>query len=389
MARLRRFTPDIGGRFPLLALGGLYIALALGLAFHEVTAGSTAFNEAITFVLIAVPGVVLLVGGHRLPRTDIRPVFYSTITKWSFGGLGAMAGVLAFYSLQPGEAVDDLTAILILTSLASVAGFAAGTYDAQARTRERELEETLEQVRASNERLEQFAYAASHDLQEPLRMVTSYLQLLEERYGEKLDKDAGEFIEYAVEGAERMRTMIDDLLEYSRVETQGDPFESVHLEDVLADVREDLQVRIDEYDAEITAESLPRVQGDVSQLRQVFQNLLVNAMEYSGDEPPRIHVSAKRNGMDWNISVHDEGIGIDPEDQERIFDVFQRLHSREEHPGTGIGLALCKRIVERHGGDIRVDDGPNGGTTFSFTLPAVDAPAFGSDSKTTLPNVSE
>ncbi|AEH36695.1 ATP-binding protein [Halopiger xanaduensis] len=234
-----------------------------------------------------------------------------------------------------------------------------------------------QQLEASNERLEQFAYAASHDLQEPLRMVTSYLQLLENRYGDELDDDAEEFIEFAVDGAERMREMIDGLLEYSRVETQGDPFEPVDLNAVLADVREDLRVRIEESDADIAVEDLPTVEGDASQLRQVFQNLLTNAVQYSGDGPPQVRVSAERAGDMWDVSVRDEGVGIDPDDQDRIFEVFQRLHGREEHPGTGIGLSLCRRIVERHGGDIRVDSEPGEGTTFSFTLPAVGTAADG------------
>ncbi|WP_247002092.1 PAS domain S-box protein [Halosolutus gelatinilyticus] len=227
---------------------------------------------------------------------------------------------------------------------------------------ERKLEE-------SNERLEQFAYAASHDLQEPLRMVTSYLQLIERRYEDALDDDGREFIEFAVDGADRMREMIDGLLEYSRIETQGDPFEPVDLDPVLTDVLDDLTIQIAESDAEIAVGPLPRVVGDPSQLRQVFQNLLDNAIEYSGDEPPRVHVAAERAGSMWEVSVRDEGIGIDSEDTERVFEVFQRLHSRKEHDGTGIGLALCQRIVERHGGEIRVDSERGEGTTFSFTLP--------------------
>jgi PAS domain S-box-containing protein len=224
----------------------------------------------------------------------------------------------------------------------------------------------------SNERLEQFAYAVSHDLQEPLRMVSSYLQLVEDRYADDLDGDAREFIEFAVDGADRMREMIDGLLEYSRVETRGDPLEPVDLDDVVNGVLDDLQVRIEERDADIEAETLPGVEGDASQLRQVFQNLVSNALEYNGDEPPRVHVEAERNEDEWVISVSDDGIGIAPDDQDRIFEVFERLHSREEHEGTGIGLALCRRIVERHGGDIWVDSAPGGGATFSFTLPTLD-----------------
>ncbi|MFC6826263.1 MEDS domain-containing protein [Halopelagius fulvigenes] len=235
-------------------------------------------------------------------------------------------------------------------------------YELKQKQRERALEE-------SNERLEQFAYAASHDLQEPLRMVTSYLQLLEKRYGDELDEDGEEFLEFAVDGAERMREMIDCLLEYSRIETKGDPFEPVALDAVLDDVLADLQIQIAESDADVESERLPTVEGDASQLRHVFQNLLENAITYSGDEPPRVHVGAERRGQELVISVRDEGIGIEPKNQDRVFDVFDRLHSREEYEGTGIGLALCERIVERHGGDIWVESEPGEGSTFSFTLP--------------------
>ncbi|WP_226480491.1 PAS domain S-box protein [Natrinema amylolyticum] len=245
----------------------------------------------------------------------------------------------------------------------------AGMVMVQDITERREYQRKLEE---SNERLEQFAYAVSHDLQEPLRMVTSYLRLLEQRYGDAFDEDGEEFLAFAVDGAQRMREMIDGLLEYSRVETRGDPLEPTDLDAVLDDVLTDLQFRIEETDAEITSESLPLVEGDANQLRQVFQNLLSNAIEYSGDEPPRVRINAERDGGEWLLSVSDEGIGIDPDDRERIFEVFQRLHTREEHDGTGIGLALCERIVERHGGDIWVDSGSDAGegTTFSFTLPA-------------------
>ncbi|MDS0474632.1 PAS domain S-box protein [Natrinema sp. 1APR25-10V2] len=245
----------------------------------------------------------------------------------------------------------------------------AGMLVVQDITERREYQRQLEE---SNERLEQFAYVVSHDLQEPLRMVTSYLQLLEKRYGDAFDEDGEEFLDYAVDGAERMREMIDALLEYSRVETRGDPFEPTDLNAVFDDVLEDLQLQIEEADAEIAAEDLPYVEGDASQLRQVFQNLLANALTYSGDEPPRVHVGADRRSEEWVISVKDEGIGIDAEDTDRIFEVFQRLHSHEEHEGTGIGLALCRRIVERHGGEIWVESEPGEGSAFSFTLPSVE-----------------
>lgn len=235
-----------------------------------------------------------------------------------------------------------------------------------------DLEQTIADLETSNERLEQFAYAASHDLQEPLRMVSSYLQLIESRYGDELDEDGKEFLEFAVNGAERMRSMINGLLQYSRVEIRGDPFDPVDLETVLENVRDDLQMQISESQAEITTEPLPRVHGDDDQLRQVFQNLLTNAIQYSGEEPPSIHVSAERNGTEWIVSVQDEGIGIDPEDTERIFDVFDRLHSPEEYDGSGIGLAVCQRIIERHDGEIWAESEPGEGSTFSFTLPTVN-----------------
>ncbi|AEH39308.1 sensor histidine kinase [Halopiger xanaduensis] len=232
-----------------------------------------------------------------------------------------------------------------------------------------EREQRLEE---SNERLEQFAYAASHDLQEPLRMVSSYLRLIEDRADEELTEETEEFLEFAVDGADRMRDMIDGLLAYSRIETQGEELEPVDLNEVIRDVRDDLEMRITESDADVNIEELPRVVGDKHQLHQLFQNLLSNAIEYSGNEPPQVQISATQTDSMWEISVQDEGIGIEPDEQGRIFEVFQRLHSRNDHEGSGIGLAVCERIVERHGGEIWVESEPGEGATFSFTLPAED-----------------
>ena len=234
-----------------------------------------------------------------------------------------------------------------------------------------ERREYVEDLQEETRRLEQFAHAASHDLQEPLRMVSSYLQLLERRYEGALDEDGEEFLAFAVDGAERMREMIDGLLAYSRVETQGEPLDTVDLETVLEDVLTDLEVKIRERRAEIESEPLPVVRGDASQLRQVFQNVLENAIQYSEDVP-RVEISVRRRGDWWQVTIEDEGIGIDPDSADRIFQVFQRLHNREEYDGTGIGLALAERIVERHGGEIWVDSEPGEGSAFSFTLPAVD-----------------
>ncbi len=230
-----------------------------------------------------------------------------------------------------------------------------------------EREQLVADLAESNERLEQFAYAASHDLQEPLRMVSSYLSLIEDRYGDVLDEDGQEFLEYAVDGADRMQEMIDALLEYSRVE-RGAAFEPVDLDAVFADVCRDFEVKIVDSDAIVVAESLPTVSGAEDQLRQVFGNLLSNAIEYS-EEPPTVRVSAERDGDEWVFAVSDDGIGIDPEHADRIFEVFQRLHTHDEHPGTGVGLALVQRIVERHGGDVWVESTVGEGATFYFSIP--------------------
>ncbi|PCR92534.1 sensor histidine kinase [Natrinema ejinorense] len=388
MSHCHRVRSPLRGRGTIGAIGALYVLLALGWAFERLTAGSPVSSVALVASFIGVPGLVLLYGSYRLPRADVLPEFYPTIVHWCLGGLGVLLGVLALYQLEPAESVTDpFRAALVLSAFGSVAGFGVGISDAFAKTRARELDRRnreLQRIRrqledangelaSSNERLEQFAYAASHDLQEPLRMVTSYLTLIENRYGNDLDRDGREFIGYAVDGAQRMREMIDALLEYSRVGTQGDSFEPVDLETVFAAVRKDLEVPLAESDATLETAALPRVEGDENQLRQLFQNLVSNAIEYSGDDPPHVHVTAERNGSNWTVSVADEGIGIDPDDQDRVFEVFQRLHSREEHDGTGIGLALCKRIAERHGGQIRVESVPGDGSTFSVTLPAVSA----------------
>jgi len=233
------------------------------------------------------------------------------------------------------------------------------------------LAEKAQELARSNEELEQFAHIVSHDLQEPLRMVTSYLQLLEQRYKGQLDEDADDFINFAVDGAERMRTMIEDLLAYSRVGTRGKPFQPTDTDVALDQALANLQIAIEESNAEITGDDLPTVTADESQLIQLFQNLIGNAIKFQKeDASPRIHVDAERVGDMWHFSVADNGIGIDSDDAERIFQIFRRLHSREEYEGTGIGLAVCKRIVERHGGRIWVESEPGEGSTFFFTIPA-------------------
>ncbi len=234
---------------------------------------------------------------------------------------------------------------------------------------EEDLKKTLADLERSNKELEQFAYVASHDLQEPLRMVSSYTQLLERRYKDKLDADAKEFIAYAVDGANRMQRLIQDLLAYSRVSSRGRPLTPTDCNAVLGHVRINLSVAIEESNARVTHDELPIVMADETQLVQVFQNLIGNAIKFCSEEPPRIHVSAEKNEKEWIFSVRDNGKGIDPQYHERIFVIFQRLQGKGEYPGTGIGLAICKRIIERHGGRIWVESEYGKGSTFYFTIP--------------------
>ena len=234
---------------------------------------------------------------------------------------------------------------------------------------EEKLKESMDGLVRSNKELEQFAYVASHDLQEPLRMVASFTQLLAKRYHGQLDADADEYINYAVEGATRMQRLINDLLMYSRVGTRGKPFEPVDCSSVLGQAVVNLSAAIEETCAVITTDELPTVMADESQFVQLFQNLLLNSIRFHGEVPPLVHISVEKKDSNWLFSVRDNGIGIDPEFKDRIFVIFQRLHGKEDYPGTGIGLAICKKIVERHGGQIWVESEPGQGAAFRFTIP--------------------
>jgi signal transduction histidine kinase len=231
-----------------------------------------------------------------------------------------------------------------------------------------ELKAREEELQRSNKELEQFAYMASHDLQEPLRMVSSYNQLLEKRYKDQLDQDAKDFIGFAVDGANRMQRLIDDLLSYSRVNTRGQPFVAVDSQAILGDALANLQSQIEETGAVVTNDALPKIKGDESQLLRIFQNLIENALKFRGSKSPRIHISAKNQKKSWLFSIKDNGMGIDPKYKDKIFVIFQRLHSKTEYKGTGIGLTICKRIVERHGGQIWIESKLNEGSTFYFTI---------------------
>ena len=240
-------------------------------------------------------------------------------------------------------------------------------------TERREAQRALERT---NEELAQFAYVASHDLSEPLRMVSSYLQLLRRRYHGQIDEDADEFIDFAVEGANRMRALIEDLLAYSRAGRGAEP-RPVDLGHVMADVLSSLAAAVADARAKVSVGAMPVVLGDRLALAQVLQNLVANALKFRSGPSACVWVSAERelDGM-WRVTIADDGIGIDPRHRERVFKMFQRLHDREAFEGTGIGLAICRKIVERQGGEIHIDGREGGGSVFSFTVPAVPAPTL-------------
>jgi len=234
---------------------------------------------------------------------------------------------------------------------------------------EDELRQYARNLAESNRELQEFAYIVSHDLQEPLRMITSYLQLLAMRYQGQLDKNADEYIHYAVDGAERMSRMIRDLLLYSRVETRGNPFTMTDCGQVLHDVLMNLTLLIEENNAAVESDKLPRIKADQSQMEQIFQNLIHNAIKFHRGQPPHIRIRCKEHAKYWEFSVQDNGIGIPADQKNRAFLIFQRLHDNLEYSGTGIGLAVCKRIVNRHGGNIWIESEEGEGSTVLFTIP--------------------
>jgi len=278
---------------------------------------------------------------------------------------GEVVAVLEFFSSNIEEPDDELLAVM------SNVGAQLGQVVERSRAQQ-ELAGKAEELARSNAELELFAYVASHDLQEPLRMIASYTQLLARRYKGKLDADADEFIGFAVDGASRMQQLIQDLLSYSRLTTKGKALNFMQAEVACNSALENLQESVKESNAQVSVGPLPGVFGDATQLTQLFQNLIGNAIKYRNERRPEIRVAARPNGNEWIFSVQDNGIGIEPQYSERIFQMFQRLHTRKEYSGTGIGLAVCRKIVERHGGTIWVEAQPGQGSTFLFTIPRAE-----------------
>ncbi|MGH7864561.1 MAG: PAS domain-containing sensor histidine kinase, partial [Candidatus Binataceae bacterium] len=272
---------------------------------------------------------------------------------------------------KDGSAVEvSITMSPINDARGKVVAYSTLSHDVSERNRaERALVARSEELTRSNAELEQFAYVASHDLQEPLRMVASYVELIQRRYKGRLDSDADEFIHFAVDGATRMKGLINDLLNYSRA-GRGRPLQPVRLGEVVQRALTNLALAIEETGAAVACDAMPVVTGDESQLTELMQNLVANAIKFRGEKPPAIRIGAVRSGAAWLVSVRDNGIGISSEYSDRIFVMFQRLHGPTEYPGTGIGLAICKRIVERHGGRIWVESEPGNGANFKFTLAA-------------------
>jgi len=309
-----------------------------------------------------------------IPDVARDPDFVRSKTAVSAGLHGALAfpiclghevfGVIELFSRDFEH--PDQTLLEVLGAL----GSQIGQFIERERAEE-QLRQTSANLERSNTDLQQFAYVASHDLSEPLRMVISYLQLLRDRSKDSLDPDSREFMKFAMDGAARMQALIKDLLAFSRVDLHGRTFEPVDCEKAFGAAVSNLKIAIEENQASIAHDLLPLVHGDAVQLSQIFQNLIGNAIKFHGTESPRIQVGLGSQNGEWLFSVRDNGIGIDPKDFERIFVIFQRLHTRQEYPGTGMGLAICKRIIERHGGKMWVESEAGKGSSFFFILPKI------------------
>ncbi len=313
-------------------------------------------------------GVVLLLGlalaAFTLRRVVVRPLqeLATTVRDVARGNFGHQIEARGAREVREVAADVDAMRRRIVSEIAEL------------QRAEEELIHQAQELQRSNTELEQFAYVASHDLQEPLRKVASFCQMLEQRYKGQLDERADQYIAFAVDGAKRMQQLINDLLAFSRVGRMTQPHEIVDTAELVARVRRLLSPAIEETGAEVVANGLPPVRGDASLLAQVFQNLIGNAIKFHGDDAPRVEITAERDGAFWRFRCSDNGIGVEDEYAERIFIIFQRLHPRTAYEGTGIGLAMCRKIIEYHGGRIWLDEEADHGSTFLFTLPAEETP---------------
>jgi len=384
----------IVGAVLLLALAVALVAIQRSLVLLRVGAGDEAMDAAhawnltllvVVIVLVLLVVVMGLFMWRALQRGVTRPLarLADSVRAASTGeheheirveGTGEVAALAADVEHMRRELVQQV---------AEVRASHAETERTHARLAEqaRELARSNQELERSNRDLEQFAYVASHDLQEPLRKVASFTQLLQKRYGEQLDERADQYIAFAVDGARRMQRLIQDLLSFSRVGRSGSEPEDVDLERALEQVRHDQEGRIVEAGAEITHDPLPVVRGEKALLTMLLTNVVGNAVKFRDpDRPPRVHLSARRvSGAEpgWELSCTDNGIGIDPQYAERVFVIFQRLHPKDVYSGTGIGLALVKRVVEHHGGRVWLEPAPGGGTSVRWTLPDRDEASDG------------
>jgi signal transduction histidine kinase len=320
--------------------------------------------------------------GYTVDQALAEPLFWKKVIyadDWqtftdavTFVHRGENAGVLNLQAVhKDGNLIDLETRMTIMLDDDVPAGVRGVMMDVTERQRSAKMQERYARMlHQSNEELQQFASVVSHDLQEPLRMVTGYVQLLEKRYSNSLDNDARDFINFAVEGVARMKELITDLLTIARIERSEKISEETDLQDILNNVLSNLSLRIEDTGTVITQDALPRIKADSGQMLQLFQNLVGNAIKFQpGDRQPSVHIGVQHQEGEWVFSVQDNGIGIAREHLDRIFDMFRRLHHRDVYPGTGIGLAICKKVVERHEGRLWVESTPGKGTTFYFTIP--------------------
>ncbi len=366
----------------------LYSSMAEGVAIHKVLYGSS--NEAVDYVIIDInPAYEHIIGLKRnvvigkkasqLYGTG-KPPYLDIFAQVAESGNPAL--LEAFFepmnkhfrilitSPEKGKFATVFEDITHRKQIEEELRLARDNLEVQVQERTKELENVNDELKNSNDELQQFAYVTSHDLQEPLRTIASFTQLLDRRYKGKLDSDADEFMDYIVDASKRMQSLIKDLLEYSKVTSKGEEFKLVNTKEIVKNIISDFHVILDENNGEVTCDSLPEVYANERLLTQVFQNLISNAIKYrKPEEPPRVHISSRKEGHEFVFSISDNGIGIDPEYFDRIFMIFQRLHTQGEYEGTGIGLAIVKKIIDQHGGRIWVESELGKGSTFYFTLP--------------------